>query len=94
VGVINKDLALAIAKKLKARVESRSNRPHDIAFVYYEQQLIAMFGIRRGSKKEAGHDHIPRQIHVSPHDARLLGQCPLSQEAYFEKLKERGFIRT
>ncbi len=93
-GVINKDLALSIAKKLKARVETRSNRPHDIAFVYYEQQLIATFGIRRGSKKEAGHDHIPRQIHVSPHDARLLGQCPLSQEAYFEKLKARGFIRT
>lgn len=89
---ITKELAVKIAKKLKASIIERNNRPHDIAQVYHEGKLIAMFGIRRGSNKNLGHDHIPSQIFVRAKEAKLLGQCPLSREEWIEILKEKGKI--
>ncbi len=90
--VITKELALEIAKKLKATILERKKKKHDIAQVYHDGQLVAFFGIRRGSSKDLGHDFIPAQIHVSPHHARLLGQCPMSRADWIEKLSEKGMI--
>ena len=90
--VITKELALAIARKLGAEIAERGNKPHDIAKIYHSGRLVAHFGIRRGSRKNMGHDHVPAQIHVSPHDARLLGQCPMTREEWVEKLNRRGVI--
>ncbi len=88
--VITKELALRIVKKLKAQIQQRSNRPHDLACVFEGETLLAQFGIRRGSKKNSGHDHIPDQIHLRPAQARLLGQCPLSRAEWLAILKEKG----
>ena len=90
--VITKELALEIAKKLKATILERKKKPHDIAQVYHKGQLVASFGIRRGSRKNLGHDFIPAQIHVGPHHARLLGQCPMSREEWINQLAEKGLI--
>lgn len=88
--IITKELALRIVKKLKAKMHPRPDRPHDLACVFEDGKLIAQFGIRRGSSKELGHDHIPDQIFVRPREARLLGQCPLSREEWITLIREKG----
>lgn len=89
---ITKELAHKIAAKLKAQIDDRPGRPHDIASVYHNGKLVATFGIRRGSSKELGHDHIPRDLQIRPREARLLGQCPWSREDWIAVLSARGVI--
>jgi hypothetical protein len=91
--IITKELAENIAEKLQAQINEKKNRPHDLAQVYHAGKLITSFGIRHGSKKESGHDHIPHDLHVSPHDARLLGQCPMSRDEWIDKLRKKGLIQ-
>lgn len=90
--IITKELAQNIVKKLKARVQKRPGRPHDLACVFEDDRLIAQFGLRRGSKKNLGHDHIPDQIFVLPREAKLLGQCPLTRDEWIEILANKGLI--
>ncbi len=85
---ITKELAIQIAKKLKVKMVSR--KAHDIAVVEHKGRMIAQFGIRRGSRKDMGHDHIPSQIYVSARDARLLGECPLSRSDWIKIVTEKG----
>jgi len=89
--IITKELALEIAKKLKAKIIKR-NKPHDIALVYHEGKMVAQFGIRRGSNRNLGHDHIPAQIFLRPRETRLLAQCPLSREEWIKIMSEKGKI--
>jgi len=89
---INKELTLKIAKKLGAIIEDKPHRSHDIAKVFHKGKLICIFGIRRGSNKELGHDHIPGQIFSKTRDARLLGQCPRTREDWINELKEKRKI--
>ena len=90
--IITKEHALKIVKKLEAQVSSRGNKPHDIALVFHRGQLIASFGLRRGSEKDLGHDHISKDLHLGPHKARLLAQCPLTREQWIEIMKSKGLI--
>jgi hypothetical protein len=90
--IITKELALKIVKKLKAKIDERPNRPHDLANVYHEGRIIASFGIRRGHNKNLGHDHIPNDLHLRPNQAKLLGQCPLSKEEWIQILIEQHAI--
>ena len=60
--VITKELAVRIAKKLRAEVTTES-AAHDMAYVYHEGRLVASFGIRRAAEKDKGHDHVPQAIH-------------------------------
>jgi len=90
--IITKELADRIAAKLQAVSSPKKNRPHDLYRIYYEGRLIAHFGIRRSSRKDQGHDHVPGEIHVSPNQARLLGQCPMSREEWIEEMKRKGVI--
>lgn len=87
--IITKQLAVEIAKKLKAEVCKR-NKAHDIALVYHEGKMVAHFGIRRGSNKNLSHDHITDQIFLRPRQARLLGQCPMSREEWVKIVAEKG----
>ncbi len=90
--IITKELAERIAVKLQAVANSKKNRPHDLYCVYHEGRLIAHFVIRRSPKKDQGHDHVPGQLRVSPNQARLLGQCPMSREEWIEEMKRKGVI--
>ena len=90
--LINKELALRIARKLKAKIEKRPGRPHDLACVYEGGKLVAQFGIRRGSNRELGHDFIPENLFIGPHDARDLGLCPRSREWWINELERKGLL--
>jgi len=89
--IITKEHADKIAKKLKAKI-SASGKAHDIAAIYEDGKLIASFGIRRGSEKDKGHDHISSDLHVGPHDAKKLAQCPLSREQWIQILKDKSLV--
>lgn len=90
--VITKELALKIAEKLQATIKQRPNKAHDIALVYHEGRIIAQFGIRRGSRKDLGHDYIPRDLHIRTKEAKLLGQCPLLREDWLRIMSEKGLL--
>jgi len=92
--IITKELALKIAKKLKAEIKNRPGRPHDLACIYEDGLLIAQFGLRRGSKKNLGHDHVPNSLFISPHDAREIGICNRYRDWYIKTLRKKGYIKT
>jgi hypothetical protein len=90
--IITKQLAEDIVRKLGATKHSKKNRPHDLYTFSYPGQVIARFGLRRGSAKDQGHDHIPGQIHLSPHDAKAFGECRHTLEWYIQTLIDKGVI--
>jgi len=85
---ITKELALKIVRKLEAVDVSDSGDEHDTYFVYHDNRVVASFGIRRSSKKDMGHDHIPRELHVGAHFAKLLARCPKTRDDYLVKIGE------
>lgn len=89
---LNRDHAWKIVEKLGAETET-GRGGHQLAKVYYEGIRIAQFGIRYGSNNDQGHDHIPKGIHLSPHESMLLARCPMSYEAWIEKMKHKGIIQ-
>ena len=64
--VITREHAEKIVKKLQAVNESTKNSAHDTYVVYHNDVEIASFGIRRGSKKDKPHGHIPDELHIRP----------------------------
>ncbi len=88
--MLTKDDAEAIAKKLGASLQDGSK--HQLAIIEHDGKRIAQFGIRRGSRRDQGHDHIPGCIHVRPRDALRLAQCPMSLEDWIKQMKDKGLI--
>jgi hypothetical protein len=82
--------AQAIVRKLKGTIQS-GHRKHDIAVITFAGKNICHFGIRRGSGS-VGHDYIPGQIHVTPKEARLLVQCPMSLDDWVVLMKRKNII--
>lgn len=85
---ITKELAKKIVKKLKAKNVSEAGDAHDNYAVYFEERIVASFGLRRGSRPGAGHDHVPKELNVNAHFAKLLGQCPRSFDDYLREIGE------
>jgi hypothetical protein len=90
--IITRELADKIAKKLKATIDRSSSKSHDMVQVFEDGVLITQFGIRRGSEKDKGHDHIPGLIGVGPAFAKLLGQCPKSRDQWLDAVREKGWL--
>ncbi len=90
--VITKEIALQIADKLRATKQSKKGRPHDLYTFSYGGRVVARFGIRRGSQKDQGHDHIPGQIHLGPRDAKVFGECGHTLEWYIQEMIGKGLI--
>ena len=88
--MLTKDHAEKIASKLKARM--RSGGKHDIAVFEYEGRIIAQFGIRRGSRKDQGHDFIPGSIHLTRRDTLALAECAFSYDDWIQRMKDKGVI--
>jgi len=88
---LNREHAWKIVEKLGAETET-GRGGHLLAKIYYQGIRVAQFGIRHGSNKDQGHDHIPKGIHLSPHDSLLLARCPMSYETWIEKMKQKGII--
>ena len=89
--IITKEHAVKIAKKLKAKM--RQEKAQAYAEIFYNECLIAWFGIRRSSEKDKGHDHIQRDLHINSHQAKLLAACPLTREDWLEIMSDKGFLR-
>jgi hypothetical protein len=85
---ITKELALKIVHKLEAIESTEKGDEHDEYEVYNQQRLIATLGIRRGSRRNSGHDHIPSDLGVGPNFAKQLGQCPKSRNDYLRQIGE------
>jgi hypothetical protein len=83
---ITKEHAESIATKLLAKDESKPRSEHDEMVVYHEGRFVARFGIRRGSKKNSGHDHVQKNLNVSTHFAKELATCTKSRLEYLEKI--------
>jgi hypothetical protein len=88
--VLNKDDAVKIATKLKAHMHSGAK--HEIAVIAYEGKMIGQFGIRRGSRKDQGHDFIPGRIHLGMRDTQSLAECTFSYDDWIRHMKEKGLI--
>jgi hypothetical protein len=89
--MLTKDDALNIAKKLHAEIKKQSTH-HDYACIYEAGQLVAKFGIRRGSNRNQGHGHIPSALKVRPRQAQDLAHCPMSRAEWIEWMQEKGYI--
>ena len=93
---LDKDDAHKIAKKLSSepinpgnerlRVEVRTRGPHDVVSVWYKRVFVGRFGIQRGSKRNAQHNYISEQIHLTRPQGAEFASCKLSIDDYIEIL--------
>lgn len=88
---VTKENALQIIRKLRAEVTTK-RAAHDLVEIYYKGVLVSEFGLRRGSRRDAGHGFIPSALHLSLRDTLDLAHCPLSYEGWVEKMKDKGLI--
>ena len=65
-----------------------SSSGHDRVRVRLRGQLVASFGIRRGSKSLQG--HIPHALGLSASEAQQLARCQMSKGQYLKRLEEQG----
>jgi hypothetical protein len=93
---ITKELAECISPKLRRsrlfEVTTEKGSLHDIVVIRFDGTKIAQFGIKRGSKKDAGHGWIPDQLFLSNTQAYNLAKCPLSAAEYLQILRDKGHI--
>jgi len=87
---ITKDDAETIAKKLLATLDEGGS--HTKAVVRHQHRIIARFGIRRGSRRDAGHGHIPGMIHLGQPDTKKLASCTLDREGYLSILRAQNLL--
>ena len=90
--MLDTDDARTIANKLQAVIDtSKKNRPHDLAVITHNGIRIAQFGIRRSSHS-TGHDHIPRDLHWSPHKCKEMAQCRYGYDDWVKDMILKGII--
>ncbi len=90
--ILNKVHAEIIAEKLGATYEE--GRDHTIAKLYVDNIRIGQFGIRRGSKKDQGHDYIPQQIFFPTGQCLKLAQCTLNRPDWIKALQAQNIVPT
>lgn len=83
---LTKDHARAIARKLQAVDISAKRSAHQEYGVFYDGILVASFGVRRGSRRNQGHDHLPGDLDISMRFAKDLANCPRSREDYLRAI--------
>lgn len=88
--MLTKSHANIIAEKLGAVIQE--GRSHSLAVIYVDDVRVAAFGIRHGSRKDQGHDHIPRSIHYSPNKCLRLAQCTLNRPDWMQAMIDQGYI--
>lgn len=81
--------ARQVATKLNASI--RRGRKHDLAEINHEGKRVAQFGIRRGTRDQS-HSYVAKQLYISLGQTKDLAACPMSAEAYFKVLAEKGLL--
>jgi hypothetical protein len=87
---ITKELASKICRKLDAQL--LKDGAHQRGGVFHKEVLIGTIGIRHGSNKDQSHDHIPKELNLSPHFTRELGICTKSRDEYLNVLREKKLL--
>ena len=90
--MLDREHATKIAEKLKAEINEKRNRPHDLAVIKYNGKWIAAFGISHSSKKSEPHDHIPKSLKCSPHFCLELATCSKYLDDWVQLMREKGMI--
>jgi hypothetical protein len=90
--MITKEDAKDIVKKFKAHVDTQNCTHHDMAIITYNGKIVKTFGISRSPRKDKGHGHIPNDLAISPRQTKLLAQCHLEVEEYFDILREKNML--
>ena len=86
-GPITKQQTRKIIRKLKAVNETdRSDSAHDHYAIYHEGVLVASFGVRRSSKKDMPHPHIPGDLQVNEHYTREIVSCSVDRDDWLREL--------
>jgi len=85
---ITTELAKKIVDKLKAVDISDKSDEHYEYGVFHDGQLVKEFGVRRGSRRGQGNDHIPGDLGVGPNFAKQLAHCPKSRDDYLREIEE------
>lgn len=83
-----KDHAERAARKLKEKprrtdlpsltVAENKDGAHVIQLISCRGKLITKFGIKHGSKRNAGHGWVPKVLKLGPHQAVLFANCTMS----------------
>jgi hypothetical protein len=89
---LTREHADKIVKKLKARVEKGLRSGHDIATIYYEEEPVLSFGIRRASNKDTGHGHLTEDLFLPASQVKRLANCPMTIEEWVARMKEKRVI--
>jgi hypothetical protein len=89
--MLNKADAEAIARKLQAH-PAKGKGAHLVHRVYVDGKWVATVSIRHGSSRDAGHDHVIREIFETPHDAKELAICRRKYEHWLESMHAKGKI--
>ena len=89
--LLTKEHARRIARKLGAEIRT-GRKAHDLAVVYESGIRLSQFGIRRGSRKDLGHDHLTNSLHLSARQCLDLAQCPMTREEWIANLREKGLL--
>ncbi len=77
---------MAIVAKLNAQSITTRSDVHDEYGVFHNEQMVASFGVRRSSRKNKGHDHIPTNLGVGPNFAKQLARCPKSRDDFLRRI--------
>lgn len=89
---ITKQMAKKIAKKLEATIDKESSSSHDRAIIFHEGVYVADFGIRRGSRRDAGHDHIIEELQINARFPKELAWCPKSRKDWIDAMRDERLI--
>ena len=98
--VVTKDDAREIARKLrrdapktagrqKFVVTETEGRDHTLVKLSYAGRVIGQYGIRRGSRRDAGHGGLLGQIHLTARQAYDFAKCHLTVDGYIDILVEK-----
>ena len=80
-------MAGEIVKKLSTEVTNKKSG-HDLVKVFDGNRIVARFGMRRSSKKDKGHDHIPRELGCTTRFCKDLAQCTRTAEDYIALIRD------
>jgi hypothetical protein len=98
-----KDDAIEIAKKLEKQkskksgresfvIASRNGGKHIIITISYGDKHIAEYGIKRSPDRNAGHDWIPKDMHLTKRQGYEFAKCTLTIDKYIDILIEKDLI--
>jgi len=99
--IFTKDHAERTAKKLKEKprrelpklsITEDADAAHVVQLITCGGRLVTKFGIKHGSKRNAGHGWVPKALGLGPHQAILFANCTMTVDEIIQHFIDKGFI--